>query len=205
MQGGAEELKSLQAQLIMGGSSAASLPAPSIPAVPPSPPQKSIEDRPKARPKVLSYDDGIVGKILDSAAYLGGLALGIGIWIAGAYFTLVFLGQMGINLAALSWGQWLIPAVISACELRLWPRSGTLWQRWIVWLVVLMFDVGTSWAGLVAWGAGRHIPIFDGIALPESGWSLRILALVLGLAFAFMPEKIVRWAVPEIRAVWAKH
>lgn len=205
MQGGAEELKSLQAQLIMGGLPAASAPAASVPAVSQAPTQKITSDRPKARPNVPAYDEGLVGKILDSAAYLGGLAIGIGIWIAGAYFTLVFLGQMGIKLSALGWGQWLIPAVISACELRLWPRAGTLWQRWIVWLVVLTFDVGTSWAGLVAWGAGRHIPLFDGIALPESGWSLRILALVLGLAFAFMPEKIVRWAVPEIRAVWAKH
>ncbi len=149
------------------------------------------------RSKTSVYD-----QILESLAYIASFIIAAGLWIAGAFFTLVFLQGTGLPINGLSWGQWSIPLLVSAVELKLWPQRGRGPQRLLVWFVVLAFDIGTSWAGLVSWGAGRHINLFSGITLPSGGAGLAIFALVLGLLFAFAPEKLGKWAVRELRALW---
>lgn len=60
-----------------------------------------------------------------SVALLGALAVALGLWIAGAFFTLQFLTRMGVPLTVLGSLQWLIPVVISAAELFFWPQRGS--------------------------------------------------------------------------------
>lgn len=198
MQLSAEE-QALQAGLIL--TPATSL-APSMPTIEQPPAQPKVQPRTTTTRKPSSFQ--FLDQLTESLAYLGGAAIAAGLWIAGAFFTLVFLRTMGVNLASLAWGQWLIPATITACELKLWPRQDGAWQRSVVWFLVLGFDVGTSFKGLIVWGAGREVPLFTGWVIPSGGWVLNILALVVALAFAFGPEQLARWAVPELRNVWAK-
>ena len=140
-------------------------------------------------------------KIGTSLGLILAVALSLALWLIGAKFTLDFLKAMGLALAAIGLAAWLIPLTISAAELWLWPDDSG-WQRWAIWLAVLVFDVGSSWAGFVAWGAGRAVPLFNGFNLPDSGWPLHIIALMLGLSFAFLPEKLGRWALSELRRIW---
>ena len=154
------------------------------------------------QPKPRAKRMGLYDKVGQTMALSMAVALAIGIWIVGAKFTLDFLASMGVNLASLSYGQWLIPLAISASELWLWPKGSSIWQRWAVWLGVLLFDVGSSWAGFTEWAGGRYVPLFAGFTMPAEGFPLHGLALVLGLVFAFLPEKIGRWAVSELRTLW---
>jgi|GEM_PF-2118646 len=155
---------------------------------------------PQSKPRAKRM--GLYDKVGQTIALGMALALALGIWLVGAKFTLDFLASMGVNLASLSYGQWLIPLAISASELWLWPKGSSIWQRWAVWLGVLLFDVGSSWAGFTEWAGGRYVPLFAGFTMPSEGFPLHGLALVLGLAFAFLPEKIGRWAVSELRTLW---
>ena len=158
--------------------------------------EKSVV-RPNPRNKTSLYD-----QTLESLAYIASFIMAAGLWIAGAFFTLVFLENAGLPVNVLSWGQWAIPLLVSAVELKLWPQRGRGPQRLLVWLVVLAFDIGTSWAGAASWGAGRHFNIFSGITLPSGGAGLALFALTLGLVFAFVPEKLGKWAVRELRTLW---
>jgi len=168
---------------------------PAPPVVPASPTVKRVKT-----PK--STSPGFYDKSMDSIAYSAGLAVAFGLWLTGAYFTLQFLAGIGINLAGLSWGQWLIPIAITACELRLWPGTASTWQRWLLWFCVLMFDIGTSFAGMAQVAAGKTFDFFNGITIPSGGAGLWIIASVMAVAFAFIPEKLARWAGAELHAVW---
>ena len=46
-----------------------------------------------------------------------------GLWYLGAQFTLLALDAIGIPVIQLGSWRWLIPAGISAVELRWWPRA----------------------------------------------------------------------------------
>jgi hypothetical protein len=139
---------------------------------------------------------------LESLAYLGSLLIAAGLWAAGAYFTLRFIETLGVDFMSLGIFAWAIPAIISAIELSLWPRAGRGWQRVLVFSLVLAFDVGSSFAGVVSVGAGKTFALFNGVTLPKSGAGLWVIAIGAGLVFAFIPEKIGRWAVRELRTVW---
>jgi hypothetical protein len=134
-------------------------------------------------------------------AYVASLAIAGGLWAAGAFFTLVFLRGAGVPLAPAQLVAWLVPAFVSAVELKLWPARGRSPIRALVWLGVVTFDVGASFAGLVQWGAGRRINLFTGFTLPTTGAALWVFALGAGLVFAFAPEKIGKWAGRELRAL----
>jgi hypothetical protein len=126
----------------------------------------------------------------------------LGLWIAGARFTLQFLTRIGVTLAGIGALQWLIPVAITATELFFWPRRGSQIQQGVMFAAVLAFDVGTTYAGIVELTAGRMIPLFAGFQLPHSGPALVALGGACGLLFAFGPEKIARWAVGDLYSVW---
>lgn len=156
--------------------------------------QQRASSKPRSKP-------GIYDQTLEAMAYVASLAIAGGLWAAGAFFTLVFLQGAGVPVSPAMALAWLAPAFISAVELKLWPARGRSPIRALVWLGVVVFDVGASFAGLVEWGAGRRINLFTGITLPSAGAALWAFALGAGLVFAFAPEKIGKWAIRELRAL----
>ncbi len=144
----------------------------------------------------------IYTKIQTSIALSFALLVAGLLWIVGAFFTLQALETLGIKLAGIGIWQWFIPIAITASELALWPRRSSARLQFVFFISVLLFDIGTSFAGLVQWGAGRTFPLFEGITFPEGGWGLRIIALVIALIFAFGPERLARWAGPELWQLW---
>lgn len=151
--------------------------------------------RPTPQPNIYT-------KVQTSIALSFALLIAALLWIAGAFFTLQALEQFGIKLAGIGIWQWFIPLAITASELALWPRRSSARLQFVFFISVLLFDIGTSFAGLIEWGAGRTFPLFEGITFPESGWRLRIIALVIALIFAFGPERLARWAGPELWQLW---
>jgi hypothetical protein len=124
------------------------------------------------------------------------------LWWFGAYFTLQALASFGVKLAGVGWWQWIIPAAITASELALWPHRASGPLQFLFFAVVGFFDIGTSFAGLTVWGAGRPIPLFVGFTIPQAGWGLVGFALVVALVLAFIPERLIRWAGPDLLALW---
>lgn len=183
-------------------------PAPTEVIVTPSAPAVTIErvERTESAPprvsKKMAAAAGLYDRIGITLALLGSLAIATGLWWVGAYFTLRFLAGAGLKMAATDMAAWLIPATITAIELWLLSRIRSNWQALVVFLAVLAFDLGTSWGGFVEWGAGRHIGLFAGFTIPTEGRTLHLIAIILGLIWAFLPEKIARWAVAELRRVW---
>jgi hypothetical protein len=131
------------------------------------------------------------------AIFIAGL-----LWWFGAYFTLQALASFGIKLAGVGWWQWLIPVAITASELALWPHRASGPLQFLFFAGVGLFDIGTSFAGLTVWGAGRPIPLFVGFTIPQAGWGLVGFALVVALVLAFIPERLIRWAGPDLLALW---
>lgn len=137
-----------------------------------------------------------------SLALVLSCTIAIGLWLAGAYFTLTFLQGVGFTVMGAGIVVWLIPLAITAVELWLWPKTDTHWQEILMFLTILAVDLGTSWRGFVEWGAGREIPLFTGFVIPIAGWYLHGIALVIGMILAFAPEKIGRWALSELWRLW---
>jgi hypothetical protein len=161
--------------------------------------QRIASSKPRSTSRPLG---GLYDKAGMTLALVASLAVAALLWFAGAWFTLWFLERAGLALAGAGAARWLIPAALTAGQLWLWPRANSPWQSLIVFLGFLGFDVGTSWGGFTSWGAGRRVELFNGFTIPQGGPWLHGLALVLGLSFAFLPEKIARWALGELRRVW---
>ncbi len=130
------------------------------------------------------------------------LFVGLGLWLAGAWCTIQFLADLGLELAAFGYWQWLIPVGISAAELFLWPRNWDRVMQACMFLAVLAFDVGTTYTGFVAIASGRVIPLFGGIQLPPGGPGLAVLGVAVGLLCAFGPERIGRWVLSDLYTLW---
>lgn len=167
---------------------------------PPTDHQQTItQQRPRATNRTVG---GLYDKLGLTLALIASLAVAAFIWYAGAYFTLWFLERAGLALAGAGHAKWVIPAAITAGQLWLWPRANSPWQSMLVFLGFLAFDVGTSWGGFTNWAAGRRVEMFSGFTIPNQGMWLHGLALICGLGFAFLPEKIARWALSELRRTW---
>lgn len=188
--------QSLQSDLIMSG-----IAGPAAAALPvESPPPKTQRPKRRATPKI----EGRIDLVMTVIAYLGVLGIAGGLWYVGARFTLVFLNTLAPGLATVGIIAWAIPVIITAIELTLWPHSRTSSILWAVFLVVLTFDIGTSFAGFTQWAGGRTVPLFTGIMVPSGGWQLWALGIGCGLLFAFGPERLTRVAIGELKAIVAR-
>jgi len=167
----------------------------------PTPPKPLPPARQRAA-STIPAGAGLYKRVQASIALCFAITIAAGLWWGGAYFTLQALATFGIVLAGVGWWQWLIPVAITASELALWPHRASSRLQGIFFAGVVIFDVGTSFAGLAAWGAGRPIPLFQGMSIPPAGPGLIVFALAVALILAFIPERLVRWAGPDLVALW---
>lgn len=147
------------------------------------------------RVKTTPYD-----KFGLSFAYTAAATLSAALWWVGAYFTIAALRSFGITVAGPVW--WLLPAAVTAIEIWLMPRAGVRWQALAFFTVVLLVDVLSSWYGVIATLGGRFVPLGAGWTIPQDGTMLHIVAILVSLAFAFMPERLARWSLVELWKVW---
>lgn len=167
--------------------------APAIEVPPTVPTPRDVAPRTKPR-RISTYD-----KTGSTIAYIASFGLGAALWLAGAYFTIVAARAFNIPTGPFIW---LLPLAITTVELWLMPRRGVGWQSVAIFLVILGFDVLTSWYGLVEVMAGRRLPLGAGWTVPQGGAALHVGAIILGLGFAFLPEKLGRWAAAEVWGLW---
>jgi hypothetical protein len=129
---------------------------------------------------------------LAKAALLIALAVVAGVWWVGAYSTLQWLSGAGVSLATVGLLAWGLPIAVTVLE------SGTLAARsrvpwlWLVWLVVLAFDIVTTAIGLLLVANGRT---FFGQAFATTDLTSQVIAGVVGAVIALAPE-------PAARAIW---
>lgn len=121
--------------------------------------------------------------VMRYVATVVGLALCAGAWYAGAYFTVQWLLGLAPQLAGYAW---LLPLAITGGEAGFWPRRVSGKASRSLFLLLLGFDAYTTAAGI--------FPI-----LPETFDVpvLWILAGVLGVALALVPEKMALALVQE--------
>lgn len=173
--------------------------------------------RPRARREVL--DDpplppptairGTYRRIGTSFALAGAALLGGLMWYYGGVFSLDYLADTFASLGAFIqrtpwWQHWWIPVLISAVEIFLWPRrerrAAVFVLRLLLWLAVLVFDVLTTIRGLLPVLASMGLA-----AVNDSGqrqWLAYGISGTLGIAFAYLPEKIARWVLSDLWNLW---
>jgi len=144
----------------------------------------------------------LLSKLGETLAALFALAVAGGLWYLGAQFTLLALEAIGIPVAQLSHWRWLIPAGISAVELRWWPR-GVAETKALSFAVVALIDGASTLYGLVLWGAGRTLPLATGVTIPHAGLGLVVLALLAALVLTFVPERLTLRMLNELRLIWS--
>lgn len=142
--------------------------------------------------------------------------------------------QLGTWLAG--YGQWLIPVAITILTLASWPRkelrsevskARAAWResktdhdlldyvdirrvlrvKTVIFTIVGAFNLGTSFSGLLIWGAGRELDLFVGLTIPTAGWGLWAFAGIVGLVCSYGPEKIARWSLgylDRLRYAWKR-
>src|SRR4051812_35132694 len=141
-------------------------------------------------------------KLGETLAALFALAVAGGLWYLGAQFTLLALESVGIPIALLGHWRWLIPAGISAIELRWWPR-GVAETKALSFAIVALIDGASTLYGLVLWGAGRTLPLATGITIPHAGLGLVVPALLAALVLTFVPERLTLRMLNELRLIWS--
>jgi hypothetical protein len=153
-----------------------------------------------SKPRVRRHP-GLYDRVIESLANVAALAAAGLLWWIGAQFTLAFVTSLGADLSRLGAGQWVIPAFVTAIEIKFWPHQGT--QRNLVWLFLIVagFDLLTSVLGGAEWLAGRAIG--SAITLPQSGTLLWAMSLGAAALCAFWPERLARTAVTELRKIWS--
>jgi hypothetical protein len=156
----------------------------------------ATESRTRRRPAT------VLGKLGETLAALFALAVAGGLWYLGAQFILLALAAIGIPVAELGHWRWLIPAGISAVELRWWPRA-IAEAKAISFAVVALLDGASTLYGLVLWGAGRTLPLATGISIPHDGLGLVVPALLAALLLAFVPERLTLRMLSELRMIWS--
>jgi hypothetical protein len=195
-----QEEKDLQSQLILGTSGAgAGAAAATLPAESPKP------ERVQRRTAPASRLEKQIDKAMNALAYLGIIGIAVLLWWWGAGFTVNFLAGLSTSIKTWGWPAWGIPVLVTMIELKLWRHmTNPLSPAGAAVLVVLLFDIGTSFAGFTQWAAGRTLPLFTGITFPSAGWPLWIVGIGLGVVFAFLPERLSRWALAELAALRKK-
>lgn len=152
------------------------------------------------KPRVQRHP-GLYDRVIESLANTAALAAAGLLWWIGAQFTLAFVTSLGADLSRLGAAQWVIPAFVTAIEIKFWPRRGA--QRNLVWLFLIVagFDLLTSVLGGAAWLSGRAIG--TAITLPQTGTVLWAMSLAAATLCAFWPERLARTAVTELRRIWS--
>ena len=208
--------KDLQADLILGPAfagpsdspsvavAAAPLVAPSVPSTPvtePTAPAKprATTQRTKARMQAAGSS---LDRAMTAVAYCGVILLAGLLWYIGAFYTLTFCRTVIPAVERLDLFMWGIPLIITAIELKMWPKPTSSKLLWAVFVGILIFDIGSSYSGFTTWAGGRTIPLFNGFTFPESGAVLSLTGIVLGVVFAFAPERMARAAARELMDLW---
>ncbi len=155
-----------------------------------------VERRPRRRSSTL------LSKFGETLAALFALAVAGGLWYLGGRFTLLALEAIGIPVAQLGHLRWLIPAGISAVELRWWPR-GVAETKALSFAVVALIDGASTLYGLVLWGAGRTLLLATGLTIPHAGLGLVVPALLAALVLTFVPERLTLRMLSELRLIWS--
>lgn len=191
--------EALQAELIMSGGPSAG--AAVLSADPPVKTERAPRRRTDAPSRIERQIDALMGLV----ALLGAIGIAGVIWWWGAGFTVDFLAMQSAGLKAAGWPVWIVPVVVTGIELKYWRAlSNPFSPAGALVGAVLIFDIGSSFAGFIEWTAGRTLPLFTGISFPESGVKLWVLGVSAGVIFAFAPERIVRWALAELVALRKK-
>lgn len=173
-----------------------------------------------------------LSKLGDYVQEWGGIAffavLGVILWRADAHFTLWFAyGWAPSVVAQLSYGQWLIPVLLTLGQLYFVvgpkkikvvqaarqaaaanPDHELPYKKYVklrkkikrhtaAFLIVSFINVGTSAQGMYEWAGGRTINLFGGFTLPQPGWTLRGISFALGILLAFGAEKALKAAWSE--------
>jgi len=149
----------------------------------------------------IAIVDRVKRLVAGFGAALFALAVAAGLWYLGALFTLLALETLGIPISYLGGWRWLVPAGISAVELRWRPRSISEVKS-LSFAVVSGLDMLSTLYGLVTWAAGRFLPLGTGYAVPRSRAGLIVPALLCSVALTFVPERIALWALHELIAIW---
>ncbi len=145
-----------------------------------------------------------------------GVGLCAGAWLVGAYYSLAWLASLGLELAqrglapielllafgsqdqilsaalqAPSWGTvalaWAIPLSLTVAEVGFDPGRARGRASRVLWMLILGLDAATTALGLQ--------PTLGAVAGEAAlGW---LLAVVVGLLLAIVPEKLARRLVLE--------
>lgn len=149
-------------------------------------------------PRKINMDT--YNKVGYTVALLGAAASAILLWVIGANYTLEGLQLFGIKAEGVEW--WALPLIVTAIELWLMPKRSSKPLIIIFFLIILAFDVLTSWYGLNLDLAGRTLPLATGLTLPRGGIAFHVSMIALSLAFAFIPEKLAKVAIKEAGVTW---
>lgn len=165
-----------------------------------------IDDPPLPPPTAIK---GTYRRIGTSLALIGATLIGALMWYYGGVFSLDYLSDTFAAIRAFIratpwWQHWWIPVLISAIEIFLWPRRerrvAIFVLRLLLWLAVLAFDVLTTMRGLLPVLASMGLT-----AVNEAGqrqWLAYGISGTLGVAFAYLPEKIARWVLSDLWNLW---
>jgi hypothetical protein len=159
---------------------------------PPAIQRPAVSIRRMPRPRSSWYET-----ILARVAILAALAIIGWLWYLGGTYTLAFLKLRGTPLE--SWGilAWLIPLAITGLEIGVFAARSRIPALWIVWAGVLLFDIFTTAAGVLA---DPPVAAIAGVALVMSNPSAWLLAGIFGTALALGPEPAARSLVRELLA-----
>ncbi|MBK9714139.1 MAG: hypothetical protein IPO81_22965 [Kouleothrix sp.] len=155
----------------------------------------------KSKPAV-SVQPSAVAAFFDILVALFVLAVGCGLWYAGAYFTLDALRTVGIAVKQLDGFEWFIPVGVSLLELRYWPSVKQTQAKTLALLMVGGFDLLSTTYGIFLWFPGRTIPLGLGYTIPRAGLALFVPVVLFSFILTFGPERIIQWAGKEIKRMW---
>lgn len=152
---------------------------------------------------VQHYSSPMLNQAGEGLAFLGALALALVGWIIGASFTLAALVALGAPLSQVGGWQWLIPVAVSAIEVRWWPGRTDSEGKGILFTIVAGLDMLSTYYGFILWASGRFIPLGIGFTLPTTGSALLGMATVVSVILTFAPERVLVWALHELRKNWS--
>ena len=152
----------------------------------------------------------VLRRTVATVALLGGIGLAIAAWLFGGVLTLRALAAIGLvppPTIGLPWQMelnlllpWLIPIVFSAIELVGNQTHG--WSLRVLFWLLVVIDVGSTWFGLAIGATGRFIPLAGGIQIPTNFSQVLAICLVPAILLTFLPERMFFNLLGILRNVW---